>query len=120
MQYAGYYMISSQLEPLKLLNVLICHLSTLEATGHVAAHGALHHSLVLLAARDRVVSEGVLLALRAGVVRGPRHEGRADAVPGLLVTRRRRRTVALLALREPEVLKIILLPSSSCESECYK
>ena len=84
--------------------LLALALTALQTTGHVTIDRPLHHAVALLTSGDRVIPEGVLLALGARVLGGAGHEGGADAVPGLLVTGGGGRTRALLTLREPEIL----------------
>ena len=86
--------------------LLTLALSTLQAAVQGPVQCPLHPAVALLTPGDRVIPEGVLLALGARVLGGPGHEGGADAVPSLLVTGGGGRTRTLLTLGEPKVLRL--------------
>ena len=89
--------------------LLALALTALQAAGHVAIDCALHHTVAFLAPSDRVIPEGVLLTLGAGVLGGAGDEGGADAVPSVLVTGGGGWTRALLTLGESEILRLTTL-----------
>ena len=73
-----------------------------EAARHIAVDGALDHAVTLLTTGDGIVSERVLLADGTRIVGRASDVRGADALAGLLITSRCRRTLALLAVGEAE------------------